>query len=137
MTTAVAPPRCARSTSPTNGHSPLHREARHRRRSSGRTVEFDVDSSGDLVNVIPARHVGACAPAPTPSGCIGYAYDSNHNLTRVFDPRYDGSNTDYTDIAYAKIGYAGDTPTATAITPAATGAPLLRVFTANQRGRPL
>ena len=92
--------------------------------TSGRTVEFGVDSSGNLVTVDPARHVGACAAAGAPSGCIGYAYDSSHRLTRVYDPRYDGSN-DYD----TTIGYTDGS--VTAITPAATDSPLLRVLSSN------
>ncbi|MGD0247918.1 MAG: DNRLRE domain-containing protein, partial [Candidatus Limnocylindrales bacterium] len=92
--------------------------------TSGRTAEFDIDASGNLVNVVPARHVGACASAGTASGCVGYVYGAGHILTRVLDPRYDGSNSDYTDIAYQN-------GLATAITPATTGSPLLRVLSFN------
>ena len=92
--------------------------------SSGRVSEFDVDGSKNLVNVIPARHVGACAVAGTASGCVGYAYGSGSLLSRIYDARYDGSNHYYTD-----FGYAG--AAATTITPAATGSPLLRVLSSN------
>ena len=95
--------------------------------SSGRSAEFDRDASGNLVTVVPARHVGACAPAGSASGCIAYAYDANHYLTTVFDPRYDGTNSDHTAIGY--VAGSGSTPTkAVSITPASTGKPLLRVL---------
>ena len=98
--------------------------------TSGRSAEFDTNSAGDLVTVNPASNAGACATSGA-RGCVGYAYDSSHDLTRVYDPRYDGSNSDYTDVGYSKIGFGAGSSTATTITPAATGDPLLRVLAAN------
>ena len=49
-----------------------------------------------MTAVEPARHTGGC----TGTGCLKFAYDSDHRITVVRDPRSNGSDNQKTTIAY-------------------------------------
>jgi RHS repeat-associated protein len=66
---------------------------------TGRYAEFDVNSSGDLAAVIPARRSAACATSGA-SGCLGFTYTGAHLLTQVNDPRHPDPSSYYTTITW-------------------------------------
>ena len=85
--------------------------------------------SGDVISIVPARAGATACAAGAPVGCAEYTYTSStsHLLSRIGDPRWDGTtNSGASDLTFA-ISYDGSNR-ATSITDRShSAAPLLRV----------
>ncbi len=106
---------------------------------TGRATTFKV-TSGDLVQVKPARREAVCGSTPgTPSGCTGFVYDANHRLTTVSDPRWDLTSTNGPDDYRLTVDWSSGAPMK--ITDkshnGASGADLIRILAWDRGTNPL